>query len=158
MSAAVAEVAGKEAQLVAFRLAHEVYGVDISLINEIILWKEITHIPRAAPGIEGVINLRGKIVPILDLRKRLGLPPVSPTAATRIIVVEIAACTVGIVVDSVAGVLYIPENDIEPPSELVSRFDSDTVCGVGKTADMLVILLDMPKVLRLASQEGAGNG
>jgi purine-binding chemotaxis protein CheW len=148
MTTAVAEVSGREEQLVAFRLANEVYGVDIALINEIIRMREVTQIPRTSPDIEGVINLRGKIVPILDLRKRLGLMAAERTNATRIIVVEIADCTVGMVVDGVDGVLRISESSIEPPSQLVSDLNADFIRGVGKSEDKLVILLDMPRVLR----------
>ncbi|HZO87208.1 MAG TPA: chemotaxis protein CheW [Chthonomonadaceae bacterium] len=146
---AAAEVAVREQQLVAFCLANEIYSIDIALINEIIRLQEITQIPRTSPDIEGVINLRGKIVPILDLRRRLGLPAAEPTATTRIIVVEIADCTVGLIVDSVTGVLRLPESNIEPPSELVSDLNADYIRGVGKTESALILLLDMPRVLHI---------
>jgi purine-binding chemotaxis protein CheW len=151
MVATEMERAEREEQLVAFCLGNETYGIDISLIHEIIRLREITQIPRTAPDIEGVINLRGKIVPILDLRKRLGLPAVERTGATRIIVVEVADCTVGVVVDAVTGVLRLSDAHIEPPSELVNDLDAETIRGVGKTEEKLVILLDMPKVLRVAA-------
>jgi purine-binding chemotaxis protein CheW len=146
--ATVMEVSEREEQLVAFHLANELYGVDISIIHEIIRLREITQIPRATADIEGVINLRGKIVPILDLRKRLGLPAVERDGQTRIIVVEIADCTVGMVVDGVTGVLRLLQANIEPPSKLVSDLETDYIRGVGKTDDLLVILLNMHKVLR----------
>lgn len=152
MTALAVEAMESEQQLVAFQLADEVYGVDISLINEIIRLREITQIPRTAPDIEGVINLRGKIVPVLDLRKRLGLPPTERGNATRIIVVEIADCTVGMIVDGVNGVLRMSEANIEPPSQLVTDLDSDFIRGVGKVDSRLVILLNMPNVLRLEQQ------
>lgn len=151
MAATEMERAEREEQLVAFCLANEIYGIDISLIHEIIRLREITQIPRAAPDIEGVINLRGKIVPILDLRKRLGLPAVERTGATRIIVVEVADYTVGVVVDGVTGVLRLSDANIEPPSELVNDLDAETIRGVGKSEEKLVILLDMPRVLRVAA-------
>src|SRR5216117_2771525 len=94
------EVTEREEQLVAFYLAKELYGVDISVIQEIIRLRDITEIPRTDPDIEGVINLRGKIVPILDLRRRLGLPEQTYHATTRIIVVEVLDSTVGLIVDS----------------------------------------------------------
>ena len=137
----------QEEQLVAFKLGEEVYGLEIALIHEIIRWREITAIPRTASEIEGVINLRGKIVPILDLRQRLGLPGVERGSATRIIVAETADSTVGLIVDSVVGVLRIPQASIEPPSPLVSRIDEDAIRGIGKIADTLVILLNMEKAL-----------
>src|ERR1043166_2359999 len=145
---AVLEVTEREEQLVAFCLANEIYGVDISVIHEIIRLHEITQIPRTSPDIEGVVNLRGKIVPILDLRKRLGLPSTERNGATRIMVVEVKECTVGMVVDSVIGVLKMPESRIEPPSPLVSDLETDYIRGVGKMEDSLVILLNIQKVLR----------
>lgn len=149
MAAAALDVYANEEQLVAFCLAGEIYGVDISIIHEIIRLRDITQIPRTSPDIEGVINLRGKIVPILDLRQRLGLTTAERNAMTRIIVVEVEDCTVGMVVDSVTGVLRIPDSSIEPPSELVSDMDADYIRGVGKAEDKLVILLNMHKVLHL---------
>ena len=145
---AVLEATEKEEQLVAFRLANEIYGVDISVIHEIIRLHEITQIPRTSPDIEGVVNLRGRIVPILDLRKRLELPAAERTGGTRIIVVTIRECTVGMVVDSVIGVVKLPESRIEPPSPLVSDLETDFIRGVGKMDDNLVILLNIQKVLR----------
>ncbi len=144
-----ADARENEAQLVAFHLAGEVYGVDIALINEIIRLREITRIPRAPADVEGVINLRGKIVPILDLRLRLGLPPVARDNATRIIVIEMAECTVGMIVDGVTGVMRLPESGIEPPSKLVSDVQENYIRGVGKSDDTLVILLNLPNILRL---------
>lgn len=134
-------------QLVAFHLANETYGVDISLINEIIRVPEITRIPRTGEDVEGVINLRGKIVPIIDLRKRLDLPEVERTGVTRIIVLELTGTIVGVVVDSVTGVLRIPSAEIEAPSELVSDVEFEYIRGVGKSDNALVILLNMHKAL-----------
>lgn len=147
--AAVMEMVATEEQLVAFRLAGEVYGVDIALIHEIIRLCEITQIPRTPAEIEGVVNLRGKIVPIMDLRQRLGLPAGERNSQSRIIVIQLDDCTVGAVVDSVIGVLRISQSEIEPPSKLVSDLDADTVRGVGKSDDKLIILLNMHKVLKM---------
>jgi len=146
------DTVGHESQLVAFVLADEVYGVEIAAIQEIIRLLEITQIPRAAPDIEGVINLRGKIVPILNLRQRLGLPPAERTRATRVIVVEIEDCTVGMIVDGVTGVMRVDESSIEPPSKLLTDIDSDYLRGVGKVGDTLLVLLNMKRVLRLDRQ------
>ncbi len=153
MAAAVLEVAEREEQLVAFHLANEIYGVDISAINEIIRLREITQIPRANPDIEGVINLRGKIVPILDLRRRLGLPAAERTGVNRIIVVENGGCTVGLVVDGVTGVLRIADTSIEPPSKLICSLHEAYIRGVGKVGDKLVILLNMDFVLKVDLSE-----
>ena len=146
-----AETSVQEEQLVAFTLNQEVYGVDIALIHEIIRWREITAIPRAAADVEGVINLRGKIVPVLDLRKRMGLSAAERTNATRIIVAETQESTIGLIVDSVVGVLRIPEANIEPPSPLIASFNPEAVRGVGKVSDMLVILLNMDCALQKAA-------
>ena len=148
MAAAIAELSVQEEQIVAFTLGAEIYGADIALIHEIIRWREITPIPRTTADIEGVINLRGKIVPILDLRKRLGLPAAERTNATRIVVVELADCTVGMVVDGVVGVMRIPETQIEPPSPLIANINIDTIRGVAKADNMLIILLDMARALQ----------
>jgi purine-binding chemotaxis protein CheW len=148
----VLEVTEREVQLVAFHLANEIYGVDISVIHEIIRLHEITQIPRTSPDIEGVVNLRGKIVPILDLRRRLGLPAVERDGATRIIVVEVTEFTVGMVVDSVLGVLKLAESHIEPPGPLISDLESDFIRGVGKRDGRLVILLNIQKVLRAETE------
>ena len=145
---AATETGGPEEQLVAFKLGEEIYGLDIALIHEIIRWREITAIPRAASEIEGVINLRGKIVPVVDLSRRMGLPVSERGNATRIIVAETIDSTVGLIVDSVVGVLRIPQASIEPPAPLVASLDADAIRGIGKISDMLVILLNMDRALQ----------
>jgi purine-binding chemotaxis protein CheW len=150
---AIAEPMTSEQQLVAFHLAGETYGVDIALINEIIRMREITFIPRTPPEVEGIINLRGKIVPIVDLRKRMELPTVPQTSATRMIVLAFEEHIVGIIVDRVEGVVRLSDSDIELPSQLITRRDQDYVRAVGKTGDKLVILLNIQKVLRIEGIE-----
>lgn len=150
---AIAEPVTSEQQLVAFHLAGETYGVDIALINEIIRMSEITAIPRTPPEVEGIINLRGKIVPIVDLRKRMELPTVPQTSATRIIVLAFDEHVVGIIVDRVEGVVRLADSDIELPSQLITRRDQDYVRAVGKTEGQLVILLNIQKVLRIEGIE-----
>ncbi len=149
MAAAEMEILDSEEQLVAFHLAGEIYGVNISLIHEIIRMREITQIPRTNKEIEGVINLRGKIVPILDLRSRLSMPAAERTSETRIIVVEISDCTVGMIVDGVTGVLRMSEDSVELPSKLVSDLETDFIRGVGKSDEQLVILLNMHNVIQI---------
>lgn len=135
-------------QLVAFHLAGEIYALDIAAIHEIILMPEITHIPRTTPDIRGVINLRGKIVPILELRARLGLPQVEQTRNTRIIVVEYSEMTVGMIVDDVVGVVRLPESNVESPSQLITELNNDFIRGVGRHEEQLLILLDIQKLLQ----------
>jgi purine-binding chemotaxis protein CheW len=139
----------QEEQFVAFRLASETYGIPIMLVHEIIRWCEITRIPRTLPHMRGVVNLRGNVVPVMDLRMRLGLPPAPETLESRIVVVETGSGVVGMIVDSVHQVIRIPTDRIEPPSELIADVESDLVTGVGKLEDDLVILLDIGKTLQL---------
>lgn len=144
----VSAVVEQEEQMVAFRLAGETYGIPIALVHEIIRPCEITDIPRTADYVLGVINLRGKIVPVIDLRRRLALPPTEETRATRIVVVEVEQGIVGMMVDAVTEVLRLPLSQIEPPSDLVGNVETDLVRGVGKREDGLIILLDIPKTLQ----------
>jgi purine-binding chemotaxis protein CheW len=134
-------------QLVVFDLAHEFYGVDIGAVNTIIRMQEITRIPRTPEFVEGVINLRGSIVPVIDLRKRFGLPVGEATKSSRIVVVEAAGVMIGMVVDAVAETLRLSADMIEPPSPVVVNVDSAYVRGVGKQDNRLVILIDLEKVL-----------
>jgi len=144
--------AGEE-QLVVFTLANETYGIDISAVNEIIRMQDITEVPRTPDFVEGVINLRGRIVPVIDLRKRFGLEVAEKTQASRIIVVEMDEVTVGMIVDSVSEVLRLPKENIEPTPPMVSGVDSAYLRGVGKWNDRLIILLDINKVLYKEEKE-----
>lgn len=141
------ETIGTEEQLVVFQLGDETYGVDISTVREIIRMQSITQVPRTPEFVEGVINLRGRVIPVIDLHKRFGLPPVKETAQSRIIVVEVGGVTVGMIVDSVSEVLRLPTASIDPPPPDVSGVDTAYLRGVGKLEDQLIILLDLDKVL-----------
>jgi purine-binding chemotaxis protein CheW len=136
-----------EEQLVVFELADESYGVDIGAVNTIIRMQEITEIPRSPEFVEGVINLRGSIIPVIDLRKRFSLPVGEETKASRIVVVETSGQLIGMVVDAVSETLRLQQDAIEPPSPIVTSVDSEYVRGVGKLENRLVILLDLDKVL-----------
>jgi len=136
-----------ERQVVAFRLGNETYAMDISYIHEIIRMKEITFVPRAPHYMRGVINLRGRIVPVMDLRARLGLPTHEETAQSRIIVVEANGESIGLIVDAVSEVLRLPEDQIEPPIQTDNAENANYVSGLGKTNDKLVLLLDVEKVV-----------
>lgn len=140
-------------QLVVFELANEHYGVDISAVNTIIRMQEITEVPRTPRFVEGVINLRGSIIPVIDLRKRFGLPTGEITKASRIVVVEAASQMIGMVVDAVAETLRLTCDSIEPPSPVVVSVDSEYLRGIGKQNDRLVILLDLDKVLSAKESE-----
>ncbi len=134
-------------QLVTFSIGEEEFGVDILKVQEIIRTMEITKVPRAPEFVEGVINLRGKVIPIIDLRRRFGLSSKVHDNHTRIIVIEINSMIVGFVVDSVSEVLRIPVSTVEPPPPVVAGLDSDYINAVGKLQDRLLILLDLDKLL-----------
>ncbi len=136
-----------EKQLVVFDLANEVYGMDIGVVLEIIRMQEITKVPRTPEFVEGIINLRGKIIPVVDLRKRFSLPVTDETADNRIVVVDIDGQGIGMVVDAVAEVMRINSGSIEPPSEAITTQESDYLLGIAKLDDRLIILLDMNNLL-----------
>ncbi len=134
-------------QLVSFTLGEEEYGVDILKVQEINRMMEITHVPKCAYFVEGVVNLRGKVIPVLDLRKRFNLPAEN-TKETRIIVVDIDGCTVGLIVDSVSEVLRLPKETIDPAPPMISTsIDTQCIKGVGKLEDRLIIIIDIEKFL-----------
>ena len=140
-----------EVQLVVFQLGTEEFGVDIKQVKEIIKVTEITRIPNSPSFVEGVINLRGQITTVMDLRKRLDLEVSEQTENTRIIIVELEKNTVGMIVDSVAEVLRLSRSEIEPTPSISTEVDTEYIMGVGKLSDedrtRLLILLDLTKVL-----------
>src|SRR5438132_7750146 len=137
----------EEQQLVGFQLGAELYGVEISRVHEIIRLQAVTRVPRTPTFVEGVINLRGKVIPVVDLRRRFGLPTAEHTRASRIVVVEIGDQVVGIIVDGVSEVLRVSSGTIEPPSPVVAGVDSEYIHGIAKLPERLVILLDLDRVL-----------
>lgn len=142
-----------EVQLVVFRLGNEEYGVEITQVREIIKMKEITRIPNAPEFIEGVINLRGQITTVTDLRKRLGTDGSTTNDQTRIIIVELDNSTIGMIVDSVSEVLRLSKKDIDSTPEIVSNLETKYIRGVGKLKDRLLILLDLNKILKPSEVE-----
>ncbi|WP_308620162.1 chemotaxis protein CheW [uncultured Desulfovibrio sp.] len=140
-------------QLVTFSIGEEEFGVNILKVQEIIRTMEITKVPRAPEFVEGVINLRGKVIPIIDLRRRFGLAPKAHDKNTRIIVIEINNVIVGFVVDAVSEVLRIPASTVEPPPPVVAGVESDYISGVGQLQDRLLIMLDLDKLLSSEDME-----
>jgi purine-binding chemotaxis protein CheW len=134
-------------QIVSFRLASEEYGVDISQVQEIIRMVEITHVPRAPRFMEGVINLRGQLIPIIDLRTRFAMTRAEHTKSTRIIVTEIGTKKVGIIVDSVSEVINIPLEQVEDAPDMIAGVGTEYIQGVGKVGERLIILLDLTMVI-----------
>jgi len=134
-------------QLVSFNIGTEEFGVDILKVQEINRMVEITRVPRSPDFVEGIINLRGKVIPIIDLRKRFNLQITDHDKNTRIVVVDIDGQTMGMIVDSVSEVLRIPATTIEPTPDVVTSVDSDYIRGVAKLDNRLLIYLDLAKIL-----------
>jgi purine-binding chemotaxis protein CheW len=141
------QLSGEKVHVVSFRLGTEEYGVDISQVQEIIRMVEITHVPRAPHFMEGVINLRGQLIPIIDLRTRFAMQRGEHTKNTRIVVTEIGSKKVGIIVDSVSEVINIPIEQVEEAPDMIAGVGTEYIQGVGKVADRLVILLDLTMVI-----------
>jgi purine-binding chemotaxis protein CheW len=138
----------KDFQVVGFRIGNETYGVRIASVREIVRVPEITTVPNAPETIEGVINLRGKIIPVMDLRKRFGSAPTQPDKKNRILVVELDNKMLGLIVSSASEVLKIPPSEIESPGSVFAEGESSYVTGVGKLKGRLIILLDIARLLR----------
>jgi len=144
-----------EEQLVVFELAGENYGVDISSVQRLIPMCDVTRIPQAPEHVAGVIDLRGEILPVLDLRTRFGLDTQTDEQrkGARIMVAEIGEHAVGMIVDGVSEVLRISRDQIEPPSVIVTGVSTDYIRGVGKLQDRLIVLLALDRVLGLRELE-----
>ena len=134
-------------QLVSFNCGDEVFGIDILKVQEINRIVEITRVPNAPPFVEGVINLRGQIIPIIDLRLRFGLPKKAFEKDTRIIVVEIDGKIIGFIVDSVSEVLRIPKSVTEPPPSIIGNISAEYISAIGKLENRLLILLDLNRII-----------
>ncbi len=134
-------------QLVSFNIGDEEFGVDILQVQEINRMLEVTRVPNAPEYVDGVINLRGKVIPIIDLRRRFGMPRKEHDKHTRIVVVELNGKVVGFVVDAVREVLRIPRNVTEPPPSIAGSTNEEYITGVGKLEDRLLILLDIGKMV-----------
>src|ERR1700740_89993 len=141
----------RELQIVGFQVGRETYGVPITSLHEIVRVPEITAVPDAPDYLEGVINLRGKIVSVMDLRKRFGEKQAAVKRQNRILVVEHAGRLAGLIVDSASEVLKIPADAVEAPPAVFQEGGLNCVTGLGKVAGRLVVLLDMSKLLAPAS-------
>jgi purine-binding chemotaxis protein CheW len=138
----------KDLQVVGFRIGNETFGVRIASVREIVRVPEITAVPSAPDTVEGVINLRGKIIPVMDLRKRFGHVDIQPDKKNRILVVELQNKLVGLIVNAASEVLKIPPSQIEAPGSVFAEGESSYVTGVGKLKGRLIILLDVSKLLQ----------
>ncbi|HET9744023.1 MAG TPA: chemotaxis protein CheW [Terriglobales bacterium] len=138
----------KDIHLVGFRIGKETFGVPIGLVHEIVRVPEITAVPEAPDYIEGVINLRGKIVSVVDLRKRFGETKIESSRKNRILVAEIEQRLVGLIVDAASEVIRLPEQQIEAPPDVFQENEVNYVTGVGKLNGRLVILVELTKILQ----------
>jgi purine-binding chemotaxis protein CheW len=133
-------------QLVTFNMGSEEFGVDILNVQEIIRLPEITRVPNSFDFVKGVVNLRGKIIPIIELRKRLSMKAIDNNESTRIIIIEFNDLTIGLIVDKVNEVADINKNITEPPPPMVGEIESDYIASVAKQSDRLIILLDLSTI------------
>lgn len=140
--------------LATFFLSREEYGVDVRLVQEIIRISDITPVPRAPESIKGVINLRGRIIPVVDLKKKLGLGDADTGRRGRIVVVKLRERLVGLLVDAASQVLKVPVSSIDPAPDAVVEIDADFIRGVAKLPDRLIILMDLQKILAVELREG----
>lgn len=138
----------KEIQIVGFRIGRETFGLPIAIVREIVRVPEITSVPNAPEYIEGVINLRGRIIPVVDLRKRFGEKVIEPSKKNRIVVVEMETRAIGLIVNSASEVLKIPPSEIEAPHTVFQEGELNYITGVGKLRGRLVMLLDLSKILQ----------
>lgn len=134
-------------QYVVFKLENEEYGIDILRVKEIKEMMRITRVPKAAHFVRGVINLRGEVIPVIDLRKKFNLPEGIENENTRIIIVSVDDITVGLIVDSSSEVLEIRSDSIEPAPDGMASIDQGNIYGIGKVGERLIILLDIVKIV-----------
>ncbi|MCA1948888.1 MAG: chemotaxis protein CheW [Armatimonadetes bacterium] len=142
-----APVLNHREQNVIFRLGEESYGIDIFRVHEIIRLREITPIPGSEPHIRGLVNLRGKTIPVVDLRTKFGLPPAEDTESTRIIVVESDRGNVGIVVDAVTEVVTVEPDQVDATPPLVANVTAEFVRGIAKQEAQLITLLNLEQAI-----------
>jgi purine-binding chemotaxis protein CheW len=145
-------------QYLTFSLGGELYGVDILRVQEIKGYTAVTKIPNTPPHIKGVLNLRGTIVPIVELRTKFGMPTIDYTMFTVIVVVVVQEKIMGLVVDSVSDVLNISKTDIQAPPEFGAKVDVSVLSGIGKSGDMLVSLLNIDRLLTESEMQDVSAG
>lgn len=129
-------------QLVSFKLGNEEYAVDILKVQEINRLTEITSVPNAPSYLEGVINLRGKVIPVINLRKKFGLADKDVDSHSRVMILDIRGITTGVIVDAVSEVLRINTDTVEPPPPMAASMSADYIKGIAKLEQRLIILID----------------
>jgi purine-binding chemotaxis protein CheW len=143
---------GNVIQLVSFILEDVEYGNDILSVHEIMRMPEITRLPNTPSFIVGVINLRGNIIPVVDVRLRFGMLHADVTELTRIIVIETNDKLVGLMVDNVYQVVRLLQNSIDPPSEMIEGISEDYIMGIGRLRNRLIVILNLKKILFLEEE------
>ena len=141
------ESSGEVRQLISFTVGAEEYGLELLRVKEVIRMRLITWLPKAPSCVKGIINLRGNVIPIVDLRERFGLAAQEQTAMTRVIVVEVEGRLVGMVVDSASQVVRVPADQFDPPPPVMGSASKDFITAVGKMGDKLVIMVDVDRIL-----------
>jgi purine-binding chemotaxis protein CheW len=136
-----------EVKVIVFQLKDEEYGVEVDQVRSIERMQHITRVPRTTDFVKGVINLRGVVTPIIELRNRFGIESIETTDSTRIIIVAVGSMEVGLIVDAANDVVDIPSDIIEPPPQIVGGIEADYLRGVAKMDKRLLILLNLDKVL-----------
>src|SRR5690554_7567014 len=151
------ESVSKDTKVIVFQLKDEEYGVEIEQVRSIERVLHITRVPRTPDFVKGVINLRGVVTPIIDLRSRFGIEEQDETDSTRVIIVTVNGMDVGLVVDAANDVIDIPAGTVEPPPEVVGGLEADYIRGVAKLEKRLLILLNLDKVLNAQEFEEIQN-
>lgn len=140
-------------QLVTFTLGEEEYAVDILKVQEINRMTEIAKVPNAPDHVEGVINLRGRVIPVVSLRRRFGLQDKDSDERSRIMIMDVQGITVGLVVDSVSEVLRIPSGIVETAPQIATNVSTEFIRGIAKLEDRLIILIDMDRLIERQETE-----
>jgi purine-binding chemotaxis protein CheW len=153
--------ASPEAQFVTLGIDHEVFAIPVEAVLEILDFRPVFRIPEAPPYMLGLIDLRGRSVPVLDLRGKLGLPSIAPTETTRILVIEVnmsgKPMVLGLVADRVIEVVAFASKDIEPAPEIGVRWRSDYISGVGHREGRFVVIFDLPRLFSTEDVAAVGN-
>ncbi len=142
-----------EQQLVVFELANEFYGINIAMVESIIKMQAITQLPQTPSYVKGVTNLRGSVLPVIDLRTRFALEPKEDSRQTRIMIVTMGNIKAGIIVDAVSEVLRVADDTVEPLPPMINSVDSAFLKGIVRLEDRLIIMLELNKVLNLDEQK-----
>jgi purine-binding chemotaxis protein CheW len=148
---------GESLQFVTCRVEGEEFAIDILSVQEIIRMVDLTRVPKTAPYVEGVINLRGRIVPVINLRRRFGMPDVPKTIHSRIIIVYVRKRAVGLLVDAVSEVMRVAKGQIEPAPSIGSALGAEFVQGVGRIGERLMTILDLNRLLVSSALPGGGD-